>query len=77
MPASWSLTAFARQTGVNREQIRAFAELEFITKAENIVLVGKTGVGKTGAGASAACQPVSRTAPAAATSVDPSISSGS
>jgi DNA replication protein DnaC len=28
--------------------IRAFAELEFIAKAENIVLVGKTGVGKTG-----------------------------
>jgi flagellar biosynthesis GTPase FlhF len=38
----------ARQPGVNRKQIRAFAELEFIAKAENIVLVGKTGVGKTG-----------------------------
>jgi len=33
---------------VNRKQIRAFAELEFLAKAENIVLVGKTGVGKTG-----------------------------
>ncbi len=39
---------FARQPGVNRKQIRAFAELEFIAKAENIVLVGPTGVGKTG-----------------------------
>src|ERR1700682_3850270 len=39
---------FARQPGVNRKQIRGFAELEFIAKAENIVLVGKTGVGKTG-----------------------------
>ena len=39
---------FARQPGVNRKQIRAFAELEFVAKAENIVLVGKTGVGKTG-----------------------------
>jgi DNA replication protein DnaC len=39
---------FARQPGVNRKQIRAFAELEFITKAENIILVGPTGVGKTG-----------------------------
>src|ERR1019366_5612613 len=29
-------------------QIRGFAELEFIAKTENIVLVGKTGVGKTG-----------------------------
>jgi DNA replication protein DnaC len=39
---------FARQPGVNRKQIRAFAELEFIAKAENIVFMGKTGVGKTG-----------------------------
>ena len=38
----------ARQPGVNRKQIRAFAELEFIAKAENIVLVGETGRGKTG-----------------------------
>jgi hypothetical protein len=27
---------------VNRKQIRGFAELEFIAKAENIVFVGKT-----------------------------------
>ena len=33
---------------MNRKQIRGFAELEFIAKAENIVLVGKTGRGKTG-----------------------------
>lgn len=39
---------FARQPGVNRKQIHAFAELEFIAKAENIVMVGPTGVGKTG-----------------------------
>ena len=32
----------------NRKQIRGFAELEFIAKAENIVFVGKTAVGKTG-----------------------------
>jgi hypothetical protein len=31
---------FARQPGVNRKRIRAFAELELIAKAENIVLVG-------------------------------------
>jgi DNA replication protein DnaC len=50
LPERWSLETFpfARQPGVNRKQIRAFAELEFIAKAENIVLVGKTGVGKTG-----------------------------
>jgi DNA replication protein DnaC len=33
---------------VNRKQIRGLAELEFIAKAENIVLIGKTAVGKTG-----------------------------
>src|SRR5438046_3527418 len=50
LPERWSLETFpfARQPGVNRKQIRGFAELEFITKAENIVLVGETGRGKTG-----------------------------
>jgi len=33
---------------VNRKQIRGLAELEFIGRAENIVLIGKTAVGKTG-----------------------------
>ena len=33
---------------MNRKQIRGFAELEFIAKAENIVFIGKTAVGKTG-----------------------------
>jgi DNA replication protein DnaC len=50
LPERWSLETFpyARQPGVNRKQIRAFAELEFVAKAENIVLVGETGRGKTG-----------------------------
>ena len=50
LPERWSLETFpfARQPGVNRKQIRGFAELEFVTKAENIVLVGETGRGKTG-----------------------------
>jgi DNA replication protein DnaC len=34
--------------GVDQRQIRTFAELEFIPKAENIVFIGPTGVGKTG-----------------------------
>ena len=52
LPERWSLDTFpfARQPGVNRRQIRAFAELEFIAKAENIVFIGNTGVGKTGLG---------------------------
>jgi DNA replication protein DnaC len=50
LPESWSLETFpyTRQPGVNRKQIRGFAELDFIPKAENIVFIGKTGVGKTG-----------------------------
>ena len=50
LPERWSLETFpfARQPGVNRKQIRAFAELEFIAKAENIVLIGETARGKTG-----------------------------
>src|SRR6266700_3217915 len=39
---------WTRQPGVNRKQMRAFAELDFVAKHENIVLVGPTGVGKTG-----------------------------
>jgi DNA replication protein DnaC len=52
LPERWSLETFpfARQPGVNRKQIRTFAELEFIGKAENLVLVGPTGTGKTGLG---------------------------
>src|SRR3974390_2804825 len=50
LPERWTLETFpyARQPGVNRKQMRGFAELDFIAKAENIVFHGKTGVGKTG-----------------------------
>ena len=50
LPERWSLETFpyARQPGINRKQIRAFAELDFVAKHENLVLVGPTGVGKTG-----------------------------
>lgn len=50
MPEQWSLETFPfkKQPGVDQRQIRGFAELEFIPKAENIVFVGGTGVGKTG-----------------------------
>ena len=39
---------YARQPGVNRKQMRGFAELDFAAKHENLVFVGPTGVGKTG-----------------------------
>jgi DNA replication protein DnaC len=50
MPEQWSLETFPfkRQKGVDQRQIRTFAELDFIPKAENIVFMGGTGVGKTG-----------------------------
>ena len=50
LPERWSLESFpyARQPGVNRKQIRAFAELDFVAKAENLVFIGPAGVGKTG-----------------------------
>ena len=50
MPEQWSLESFPfkRQPGVSQKQIRSFAELEFVARAENIVFIGPTGVGKTG-----------------------------
>jgi DNA replication protein DnaC len=50
MPEAWTLESFPwkRQPGVAQRQIRGFADLDFVPKAENIVFVGPTGVGKTG-----------------------------
>lgn len=50
MPETWTLESFPFkvQTGVKERQIRTFAQLEFIPKAENLVFIGETGVGKTG-----------------------------
>lgn len=50
LPERWTLETFPFkiQTGVNRRQIKTFAELDFIGKSENLVFIGSTGVGKTG-----------------------------
>ena len=50
MPEQWTLESFPfkQQSGVSQKQIRGFAELDFIAKAENIVFIGPTGVGKSG-----------------------------
>lgn len=50
MPEQWTLESFPfkRQPGVSRRQISGFASLDFVARAENIVFVGATGVGKTG-----------------------------
>lgn len=50
MPEQWTLESFPykRQPGVPRRKIDTFAGLDFIGRAENIVFIGGTGVGKTG-----------------------------
>ncbi|HJX61340.1 MAG TPA: IS21-like element helper ATPase IstB [Dehalococcoidia bacterium] len=50
LPENWTLESFPfkLQPGVSQKQIRTFAELDFVPRAENIVFIGKTGVGKTG-----------------------------
>lgn len=50
LPELWALESFPykQQPGINRRQIRTLAELDFIPKAQNIVFIGPTGVGKTG-----------------------------
>jgi DNA replication protein DnaC len=50
LPETFTLETFPfpLQKGVSRKQIKAFASLDFVPKAENIVFIGPTGVGKTG-----------------------------
>src|SRR6266542_1394339 len=50
LPEKWTIESFPfkRQPSVNPKQIRTLAELEFVAKAENLVFIGPTGVGKTG-----------------------------
>jgi DNA replication protein DnaC len=50
LPEKWTLESFPfkKQPGISQKQMRGFAELEFVAKAENIVFIGPTGVGKTG-----------------------------
>src|SRR5207237_7630742 len=49
-PEPWSLETFpsALQPGVDRRLIRSLGDLDFISRAENLVFIGPTGVGKTG-----------------------------
>ncbi|MCP4407332.1 MAG: ATP-binding protein [Gammaproteobacteria bacterium] len=50
LPWDWTLETFPfkRQPGVNASQIRSLAGLEFIKRAQNLVLIGPPGTGKTG-----------------------------
>jgi len=50
LPELWSLGTypFHLQKGISRRQHEEFAELDFLDRADNIVWVGPTGVGKSG-----------------------------
>jgi DNA replication protein DnaC len=50
LPEKWTLESFPfkHQPGVSRRQIRGFASLDFVARAENIVFIGDTAVGKSG-----------------------------
>ncbi len=50
LPWDWTLNSFPfeQQPGVNKNQIMTLAGLDFLERGENIILHGKTGVGKSG-----------------------------
>lgn len=50
LPWDWSIETFPfdRQPGLNASQIKGLAGLDFIHKAQNLVLIGNPGTGKTG-----------------------------
>jgi DNA replication protein DnaC len=50
LPEQWTLESFPfkRQPGVSRRQIADLASLDFVARAENLVFIGATAVGKTG-----------------------------
>jgi DNA replication protein DnaC len=50
LPWDWTLETFPfqEQPRVNKGQIKTLAGLDFLTRANNVVLTGKTGTGKTG-----------------------------
>jgi DNA replication protein DnaC len=50
LPWNWTLDSFPfqQQPSINKGQIKTLAGLDFLSRANNIVLTGKTGTGKTG-----------------------------
>ena len=52
LPWRWSLDSFPfdRQPGVSKAQIQTLAGLDFLRRADNVLLIGKPGTGKTGIG---------------------------
>ena len=50
LPERWALETFpfSAQPGVHEPTLKQHAELDFVAKKQNLVFIGKTGVGKTG-----------------------------
>src|SRR5215470_3439746 len=50
LPWQWTLETFPfkRQPGLNRAQINTLAGLDFLRRADNLLLIGPPGTGKTG-----------------------------
>lgn len=50
LPWQWTIDTFPfeRQSGVNKAQILGLADLDFLRRAQNLVLIGGPGTGKTG-----------------------------
>lgn len=50
LPWRWTLDTFpfANQPGLNKSHILTLAGLDFVRRAENVLLIGKPGVGKSG-----------------------------
>ncbi len=62
LPERWSLKTFPwnEQPGVDRRLVEQLAELGFIDRGANLVLVGPTGVGKTGLASAILLEALSR-----------------
>lgn len=50
LPWQWTIDTFPfeRQSGVNKAQVMGLADLDFVRRADNLVLIGGPGTGKTG-----------------------------
>jgi DNA replication protein DnaC len=50
LPEPWTIDSFPfkEQPGINRTQIMGLAKLNFIERNDNVILIGKPGVGKSG-----------------------------
>jgi len=50
LPTRWTIETFPfkRQPGISKRVVQQLASLDFLAKAQNIVFIGDTGVGKTG-----------------------------